>query len=89
MRCRAGQTTVQTKELPSALTLVSKGTFGIYMVHMLVMKVVKRIPLGLDSTFPRTLSSWAMTLLASAAFVVAVQLLLRNHPRAKRILLDC
>ena len=59
------------------------------MVHMLVMKVVKMIPLGLDSAFPRTMSVWVMTLLASAAFVVAIQLLLRNHPRAKRVLLDC
>ena len=71
------------------LTLVSKGAFGIYMVHMLVMKVVKRIPLGLDSAFPRMLSIWVMTLLASAAFVIAIQLVLKNHPRAKRVLLDC
>ena len=68
---------------------MSKGAFGIYMVHMLVMKVVKRIPLGLDSAFPRMLSIWVMTLLASAAFVIAIQLVLKNHPRAKRVLLDC
>ena len=80
---------LEVKELPSVLTLVSKGAFGIYMVHMLVMKVVMMIPLGLDSAFPRTMSVWVMTLLASAAFVVAIQLLLRNHPRAKRVLLDC
>ncbi len=80
---------LEIRELPSMLTLVSKGAFGIYMVHMLVMKVVKRIPLGLDSAFPRMLSIWVMTLLASAAFVIAIQLVLKNHPRAKRVLLDC
>lgn len=80
---------LEIKELPGTLTLVSKGAFGIFMVHMLVMKVVKRIPLGLDSAFPKALSIWVLTLLASAALVVAVQLLLKHHPRAKRVLLDC
>ena len=80
---------LDTRELPGMLTLVSKGAFGIYMVHMLVMKVVKRVPLGLDSAFFRMLSIWVMTLLASAAFVIAIQLVLKNHPRAKRVLLNC
>lgn len=74
--------------LVSFITNISRGAFGIYLVHNLIrIPLIPYIPV-FSSNSLRSVCLFAATWLLSALFVLAVMSLTKRMPRLRRVLLD-